>query len=190
VHPGFAVLGFAGALIADGVVRRAGAGEVHRIEPELTGWNDVFPSRFGQVLVPFAVLVLLVLELRITASELVVRNVAVDFPFVQVLHVRFVGEAGIRSNDGALLVDVVGNTQLLEAGFDGFQYWLQGVVFLPFPEGLGIDDDLVFLVHRGHAVIALDRALAGGHFGAFFIGEVAIYFLAPLSPAHPWAVRL
>jgi len=40
------------------------------------------------------------------------------------------------------------------------------------------------------SVIALDRALAGGHLGTFIIGDVVLHFLAPLPPAHPWAVRL
>jgi len=42
VHPDLAVLGFAATLVSDGLARRAGAGEVHRIELELTGWDDVF----------------------------------------------------------------------------------------------------------------------------------------------------
>ncbi|KXS51981.1 MAG: hypothetical protein AWU57_3635 [Marinobacter sp. T13-3] len=40
--PGFAFLDFASALIADEVPRRANTGQVHRIELELTGWDDVF----------------------------------------------------------------------------------------------------------------------------------------------------
>ncbi len=42
-----------------------------------------------------AILVFLVLELRVATAEFVVRHVAVDLPFVRVLHVGFVGEAGI-----------------------------------------------------------------------------------------------
>ena len=102
VHPSLAVLGFAGALVADGISCWTGAGEVHRIELELTSWDDGFPAAFGQTLVPLAVFVLLVLELRISASEFVVRDVAVDLAFVQVLHVGFVGEAGVGGNDGTL----------------------------------------------------------------------------------------
>jgi len=64
------------------------------------------------------------------------------------------------------------------------------VVFLTFAEGLGIDDDLVFLVHRGHSVIALNRALTGGHLAAFVIGDVALHFLVSFPLAHPWAARL
>jgi len=64
------------------------------------------------------------------------------------------------------------------------------VVLLTFTEGLGVDDNLVLLVHRGHAVKALDRALAGGHLAAFVIGDVALHFLAPFPLAHPWAARL
>jgi len=47
VHPDLAVLGFAGALVADGISGWTGAGEVHRIELELTGWDDGFPAAFG-----------------------------------------------------------------------------------------------------------------------------------------------
>jgi len=42
VRPGLAFLGFAGALMADGVAHRADAGEALRIELELTDWDDVF----------------------------------------------------------------------------------------------------------------------------------------------------
>ena len=55
-------------------------------------------------------------------------------------------------------------------------------MFLAFAKGLGVDDDLVLLVHRGDPVIALDRALAGGHLGAFVIGDVALHFLVPFPP--------
>lgn len=47
VHPGLAVLDFPRALIADGIARRANAGQVHRIELEFTGWDDGFPAGFG-----------------------------------------------------------------------------------------------------------------------------------------------
>lgn len=190
MHPDFAILGFAFALVANGIACRADARQIHRIELEFTGWDDVFPARGWLVLMAFAVFVFLVLELRVATAEFVIGHVAVDLPFVQVLHVGFIGEAGVGRNDGALLVNVVGDTQLPEPSFDTLQHRLQGVVFLAFAKGLGVDDDLVFLVHRGHAVIALDRALAGGHFGAFVIGEVALHFLVPFPPAHPWAVRL
>jgi len=42
------------------------------------------------------------------------------------------------------------------------------MVFLALTEGLGIDENLVFFVHRGHSVIALDRAFAGGHLADLF----------------------
>src|SRR5690606_39570487 len=190
VHADFAILSFACALVADGVARRADARQVDWIELELTGRNDVFPAGGLLVLVTLAVLVFLVLVLRGATAEFVVRHVAVDLPFVQVLHVGFVGEAGISGNDGTLLINVVCDAQLLEAGFHALQYRLQGVVFLAFANGLGVDDDLVLFIHRSHAVIALNRSLAGGHLGAFVIGDVALHFLVPFPPAHPWAVRL
>jgi len=185
-----AVLICPGTVVLEAFARRASAGQVHRIELEFTGRDDLLPVRDRLVLMALAVFVFLVLELRVATAEFVVGHVAVDLPFVQVLHIGFVGEAGIGGNGGALLVDTVSDTQLPEASFHALQYRLQGVVFLAFAKGLGIDDDLVFSVHRGHAVIALDCALAGGHLGTFVIGEVALHFLVPLPPAHPWAVRL
>ena len=190
LHPSLTVLGFPCALVTNGVACRTDTGKTHRIELEFTRRNDVFPTGFRRILVPFSVLAFLLREPGVPASEFVVRHVAVDLSLVQILHVRFVGEAGVRRNDSTLLVDIAGNTQLLEASFDRFQHGLQPVMFLPFPEGLGINDDLVFFVYRGHAVIALDRALTGGHLGTFIIGDVALHFLAPFPLAHPWAARL
>lgn len=101
-----------------------------------------------------------------------------------------IGKACICGDDGAFLIDVFRNPQLLKTGFDRFQYGLQSVVFLAFAQGLGINNDLMLLIHRGHAVIALNRPFAGGHLGTFVIGDVTLHFLALLSLAHPWAVRL
>jgi hypothetical protein len=50
--------------------------------------------------VALAVFVFLISELRISATELVIRDIAIDLPFVQILHVGFISEAGISSNDG------------------------------------------------------------------------------------------
>jgi len=185
-----AVLICSGSVVLEAFACRANAGQADRIELEFTGRDDLFPTRGRLVLMALAVLGFLVLELRVPAPESVIRHVTIDLPFVQVLHVGFVGEAGIGGNDDALLVDVVCNTQFLEAGFHTLQYRLQGMVLLTFAKGLGVDDDLVFLVHCSHAVIALDGALAGGHLGASVIGDVALHFLAPFPLAHPWAARL
>jgi hypothetical protein len=64
MHPDFAILGFAFALVANGIACRADARQIHRIELEFTGWDDVFPARGWLVLMAFAVFVFLVLELR------------------------------------------------------------------------------------------------------------------------------
>jgi len=140
--------------------------------------------------VALAVFVFLVGELRISAAELVIGDVAVDLLFVQILHVSFIGKASVGGHDGAFLVDVLGDAQLLKTRFYLLQNWLQGMMLLAFAEGLSVNDDLVLFIHRGYAVIALDRALAGGHFGTFVIGQIALHFLDSLPPAHPWAVRL
>ncbi|BBI50700.1 hypothetical protein HORIV_31210 [Vreelandella olivaria] len=92
-----------------------------------------------------AVFVFLVGELRISAAELVIRDVAIDLLLVQVLHISFIGKACICGDGGAFLIDVFRNPQLLKTGFDRFQYGLQSVVLLAFAKGLGINDNLVFL---------------------------------------------
>src|SRR5690554_7928898 len=108
---------------------RADTGECDRIELEFTGRDDLFPACVWLVLVTLAVFVFLMRELGIPAAEPVVRNVAVDLPFMQVLHIGFVGEAGVGGYYSALLVDVVRDAQFLESGFDTFQNRLQSVVF-------------------------------------------------------------
>jgi len=87
-----------------------------------------------------------------------------------------------------MLEDAPGNAQFPQSGVEGCQHRLQRLVLLTFTESLRINNELVFLIHRGHAVIVLDRALPGCHLGAFVVSQVALHFLAPLSPAYPWAV--
>ena len=72
----------------------------------------MFPTALRWGLRALTVLGFLVCELGITASEAVVRDVTVDLMFVQVLHIGFVGEAGVGGYDRAGLIDVVGNTEL------------------------------------------------------------------------------
>jgi len=64
------------------------------------------------------------------------------------------------------------------------------MLLLTLAKGLGIDDDLMLLVYRSQSIVALDRALLSGHLGRFIIGDVAFDFLASLTLAHPWALRL
>ena len=130
-----------------------------------------------------AVLGFLAGKLRIAAAKAVVGDVAINVLFMQVLHVGFVGKTSIGRDNRASLINIVSDTQLFIALLNRLQHRLQGVVFLTFAKGLGIDDDLVFFVHRGHAVITLYCAFAGGHFAAFVIGDVALHFLAPLPLA-------
>lgn len=56
-------------------------------------------------------------------------------------------------------------------------------MFLAFAKGLGIDDDLMFLVDCRHPVIALERALRSRHLGTLVVSEIALHLLA--SPALP-----
>ena len=55
VHPAFAVLSFACALVTEGVARRADARQVHRVELEFAGGDDVLPPCRRSVLMVFAI---------------------------------------------------------------------------------------------------------------------------------------
>ena len=109
---GYAVLVGSGALVAQGFSGGTDARHRNRVELEFTGRNHVFPTALRWGLRALTVLGFLVCELGITASEAVVRDVTVDLMFVQVLHIGFVGEAGVGGYDRAGLIDVVGNTEL------------------------------------------------------------------------------
>ena len=126
VHPDLSVLRFPLASQGETLASWADTGQLHRIELELTGRDGVLPALIREVLMPFAVLVLLVLELRVPAAELVVRHVAVDPVLVQVLHVGFVGETGVSGDHRALLVDTLGDTQPFIAGVHALQYTVAG----------------------------------------------------------------
>ena len=52
-------------------------------------------------------------ESRVTLAELVIGDVAVDVVVVQVLHVGFVGIAGVGGDECACLIQVVVNAQAL-----------------------------------------------------------------------------
>jgi len=119
VGSGYAVLVGSIALVTQGF--SSGADTRHRtgIELELTGRNHLFPEVFRWGLRALTVLGFLVCELGITASEVVVRDVTVDLMFVQVLHIGFVGEAGVGGHDRAGLIDVVGDAQLFIATLNG-----------------------------------------------------------------------
>jgi len=113
VGSGYAVLIGSGALVTQGF--SSGADTRHRngIELEFTGRNHVLPAALRWILLALTVLFFLLGELGITAAEAVVRNVTVDLMLMQVLHVGFVGEAGVGGHDRAGLIDVVGNAELL-----------------------------------------------------------------------------
>ncbi len=83
VHPDIAILGFSLPPISQRFTGRADTGQLHRIELEVTRRNGVLPALVRQVLMPLSIFVFLVVELRIPAAELVVRDVAVDLPLVQ-----------------------------------------------------------------------------------------------------------
>ena len=67
-----------------------------------------------------------------------------------------------------------------------FQHRHQRMMLLPFTKGLCVHDDLMFFIHCRHAVIALNGAFAGGHFGGFIVSDVTFYFLDSFALAHPW----
>ena len=61
------------------------------------------------------------------------------------------------------------------------------MVFLALTKGLGIDNDLMFLIHRRDTGVTLNRAFARGHLGAFIVRDVTFDFLDLFALAHPWA---
>ena len=98
--------------------------EIHRIEMELGGWNDLFSLGLVGGLMAFAVLGLLLGEGRIALAKLVIRDVAVDLALVEVVGIGFVGETGVGGDDGPALVDIGVDAQssvallnLLQNGF-------------------------------------------------------------------------
>ena len=61
------------------------------------------------------------------------------------------------------------------------------MMFLSFAKGLCVDDDLVFFVDTGHAVVALDGAFTGSHLRTFVIRDIALYFLFCFALPPPGA---
>jgi len=59
-----------------------------------------------------------------TSDQAVVWDIAVDLVFVQILHVRFVGKAGVGGHDRAGLINIVGDAQLFIAMLNGLQHRL------------------------------------------------------------------
>jgi len=145
VGSGYAVLVGSGVFVAQGFSGGTDARHRNGVELEFTGRNHMFPAVFRWGLLALTVLGFLVYELRITVTKAVVRDVTVDLVFMQILHVRFANEAGVGGDNRAGLIDVVGDAQIFIAPLNGFQHRLQCVMFLAFTEGLGINDDLVFL---------------------------------------------
>jgi len=72
----------------------------------------VFPAALRSSLLALTVLIFLLGELRITAAESVVWDVTVDLLLMQILHVRFVGEARVGGDNCAGLINIFGNAQL------------------------------------------------------------------------------
>jgi hypothetical protein len=139
-----------------------------------------------------AIFTFLILELRVSGAKLVVGYVGIYTILIDVMHIRFIREAGIGCNDGfvSTLEDVLVDTESLIAFFNGFGNRQQGMVLLAFAKGLCVNDNLVFPVYRCQSVITLDGAFAGGHLGAFVIGDITLHFLWSFAFPDPWAVGL
>ena len=58
---------------------------------------------------------------------------------------------------------------------------LQQILLLPLAEGLRMDNDLVFAVHRCDSVIALNHTAGGLHLGRIIVGDVAFARRAALA---------
>src|SRR5690606_41449165 len=133
-----------------------------------------------------AVVVFLLGEGFVARAESVVGNIGIDALVFQVLVVGVVGKAGIGSDQGAFFIDIVADAGPGKAILDASKNRLQRMVLLAFAKRLGLNDDLMLLVHRRHAVVALDGPFAGGHLGRFVVGDVALHFFRPLTLPHPW----
>lgn len=57
-------------------------------------------------------------------------------------------------------------------------------MLLSFTYRLCIYDDLMLTIDRGNAVVALDRAFAGGHLARFIVGDIAFHLSGVLSVTH------
>jgi hypothetical protein len=120
----YAVLVDSGAFVTQGFSSRTDTRHRNGIELEFTGRNHLFPTGLRWGFLALTVLVFLLGELRITTAESVVRDVTVDLLLMQILHIRFVGEAGIGGNNRAGLIDVLGNAELFMATLNRLQHRL------------------------------------------------------------------
>ncbi len=84
---------------------------------------------------------LLIFEFGISLPEFIVRDVAVDIVFMQIFHIGFVGVTRIRSNERIIQFDAKSFETIKDTLYDR----LQGMMLLAFIEGLGVDNDLMFL---------------------------------------------
>ena len=74
------------------------------------------------------------------------------------------------------LAELGDKTQLATVLFASHQNSHKGLVFLAAAKHLRVDNNLVFLIDRSSSVITLNRSLAGLHFGAFVVGDIALNF--------------
>ena len=73
---------------------------------KFTGRYDAVGGDFG-VVFALAVFVFLFDELGVATSELIIGYVGVDTLLMQVVHIVFVGIAGVGGDDDAILIEVV-----------------------------------------------------------------------------------
>ena len=111
----------------------------------------------------------------IALPELAIRHIGIDALLHEALHVRFRVKAGIGGELGFL--EYV-SAKVLSGALD---HGLEEFMFLGCAEGLGMDDDLMLVIHDGYPVIALDDPVGGLHGCALIVGDVALYGLAGLA---------
>ena len=102
-----------------------------------------------------------------------ISNVGID---AILLGVRNRGAAVIAciGRHFCLLKHVGGDLCGLEPFARALEHGLKQMRLLPFPMGLGVHDDLMFLIDHSHPVVALDHPVAGRHLGALGIGDVTL----------------
>jgi len=113
---------------------------------------------FLKSLMALTVLGLLIGKLWISTTELIIWDIRVDLRFMQVFHVLFVRKPRIRRYDHIVFVNIIAQPEPLVTHFNRFKNGRERVMLLATAERLRINNDLMFLVCGGDAVVALDRA--------------------------------
>ena len=169
--------------------RRAGAGHTNGVKDKIgyliksgsTGVRRVYFRRrtfamqygFGRFMH------LAALQPFITQPHVPVGNQRINVVFGELFERVLAVETGVGGDDGLALQQLL----VAQAFGDIDNHAVLGTV----APGLGVDNDLVLIIHRGQPGVALNNAFLGRHFGAVVIGEIT---LAGLAAGAGFIVRM